>query len=54
MGFFTGLLLVSILSYSVILIPREISFLKTISVLAQYNAIGFYSVPQFIYWPLFL
>jgi len=39
--FFTGLLLISILSYSAILIPREIPFLKTISVLARYNSTRF-------------
>ncbi len=47
-GFSTGLLLISILSYSAILIPREISFLKTLSVLARYNATRFLPVTAFI------
>ncbi len=38
------LLLISILSYSVVLIPREISFLKTISVLTRYNTTRFLPV----------
>jgi len=47
-GFFTGLLLISILSFSIILIPREIPFLKTISVLARYNSTRFIPISAFL------
>ncbi|MDO9545183.1 MAG: hypothetical protein Q7J07_00340 [Pelolinea sp.] len=42
--FLIVLLVLSILAYSLILLPREIPFLKTLSVLARYNATRFLPV----------
>lgn len=42
--FYIVILFISILSYSLILIPREIPFLKTLSVLSRYNATRFLPV----------
>ncbi|MDO9545184.1 MAG: hypothetical protein Q7J07_00345 [Pelolinea sp.] len=42
--FYIVFLFISILSYSLVLIPREIPFLKTLSVLTRYNATRFLPV----------